>query len=55
MSGITFGKMCLAQTPEEKNKAELNHREDVKNQPSDLENIKSFLSNCTTESDNTRL
>lgn len=50
MSFITLANIALAKTDEERKEAERIHREDVKNRPSDAEQITSFLQNCTTSS-----
>ena len=46
MSAQTFGALCLAETAEEKEFAERNHREAVASAPSDAEIISTFLNDC---------
>ena len=55
MSMITFCNIVMAKTDEERKSAELIHREDVKNKPSDSEVITDFLSNCSTNSGDSAL
>lgn len=47
MSLITFANLVMANSEKEKCKARIEHYEAVKNEPSDIENINAFLSDCT--------
>lgn len=51
MSLVTLVSRLFAETPEEKEAAIQAHRDELKNMPSDAENLTAFLSNCTTAHD----